>query len=110
MHHALEIQEILLNIFQRCYLPGRWRDTTSDLTSLARTCHAFREPALDVLWGDLDNLLPLAQCLPEASRQLSKDKVGRFQVFVTLCLMVNIFHPPPSFHDVVFILEAAYAD
>ncbi|KAF8550073.1 hypothetical protein OG21DRAFT_1488050 [Imleria badia] len=74
MHHALEIQEILLNIFQHCYSPGRWKDTTSDLASLARTCRAFREPALDVLWEDLDDLSPLAQCLPDASRQLSRDK------------------------------------
>ena len=60
MHHALEIQEILSNIFGCCY--------PSDLPSLARTCRAFKEPALDVLWEELVNLSPLAQCLP-ASHQ-----------------------------------------
>ncbi|KAF8550082.1 hypothetical protein OG21DRAFT_1514508 [Imleria badia] len=70
MHHALEIQEILLNIVAHCYSPGRRRYTASNLVSVARTCRAFKEPALDVLWKDLDDLSPLAQCLPEASHQL----------------------------------------
>ncbi|KAF8552927.1 hypothetical protein OG21DRAFT_1415212, partial [Imleria badia] len=37
------------------------------LTALARTCNAFKEPALDVLWFDLDDLTSLVRCLPEAS-------------------------------------------
>lgn len=75
MHHALEIPEILLNIFGHCYQPGKRRGTISDLASLAGTCRVFREPALDVLWEDLDNLSRLARCLPEASLPLSLDKV-----------------------------------
>ncbi|KAF8550069.1 hypothetical protein OG21DRAFT_1469182 [Imleria badia] len=88
MHHALEIQEILLNIFGHCH--------PDDLPSLARTCRGFKEPALDVLWEELDNLSPLVRCLPEASHQLSPDKVRRFQVFVTLRLMVNFFRFSPA--------------
>ncbi|KAF8555890.1 hypothetical protein OG21DRAFT_1495914 [Imleria badia] len=38
-----------------------------DLPVLARTCCTFKEPALEVLWEELDNLSPLVQCLPEAS-------------------------------------------
>ncbi|KAF9231636.1 hypothetical protein BU15DRAFT_14666, partial [Melanogaster broomeanus] len=34
------------------------------LYSLAVTCRAFKETALDVLWFDLDSLHPLLQCLP----------------------------------------------
>ncbi|KAF8441670.1 hypothetical protein L210DRAFT_3644925 [Boletus edulis BED1] len=66
MHHALQIQEILLHIFSHCY---SWPDSgsRSDLVSLARTCRAFKEPALDVAWGCLYNLAPLAQCLPETA-------------------------------------------
>lgn len=67
MHHALEIQEILLIIFGQCHPP--------DTAALARTCRAFKEPALDVLWEVLCDLSPLAQCLPEASQLSSEDKV-----------------------------------
>ncbi|KAF8125009.1 hypothetical protein EV363DRAFT_1270918 [Boletus edulis] len=64
MHRALEIQEILLNIFGHCHYP------TTDLAALARTCRAFKDPALDVLWETLPDLSPLAQCVPEASQLL----------------------------------------
>ncbi|KAF8550083.1 hypothetical protein OG21DRAFT_1514510 [Imleria badia] len=74
MHHALEIQEILLNIFGHCYSANRWRDATSDLASLARTCRAFKEPALDLLWEHMVNLSPLVQCLADVSHQLIPDE------------------------------------
>ncbi|KAF8441727.1 hypothetical protein L210DRAFT_441019 [Boletus edulis BED1] len=64
MPRTLEIQEILLNVFGHC-------DSRADLPSLARTCRAFKEPALDVLWEELPSLSPLTRCLPEASNQLS---------------------------------------
>ncbi|KAF8125164.1 hypothetical protein EV363DRAFT_1176649 [Boletus edulis] len=59
MHRALEIQDILLNIFD-CLCCRK------QLAYLARTCHAFREPALDILWKELHNLSPLVRCLPKA--------------------------------------------
>ncbi|KAF8550085.1 hypothetical protein OG21DRAFT_1488059 [Imleria badia] len=67
MHRAFEIYEILLDIFVHCRpgLPSR-RRASPDLLALARTCRAFKEPALDVLWEELDNLSPLVRCLPEA--------------------------------------------
>ncbi|KAF8441660.1 hypothetical protein L210DRAFT_3644914 [Boletus edulis BED1] len=65
MHHALQIQEILLNIFGHCYHFDR------DVAALARTCRAFKEPALDVLWEELIELSPLVRCVPKASHQLS---------------------------------------
>ena len=52
MHHSLEIQEILLNIIRHCYSPGRW-GVAPDLPTLARTCRAFKDPVLDVLWEEL---------------------------------------------------------
>ena len=63
MHHALEIQEILLNIIRHCYPPGRW-GVAPDLPILARTCRAFKDPALDVLWEELHDFSPLVRCLP----------------------------------------------
>ena len=75
MHHALRLEEILLNIFGQCYSPGptnrqRTPRGTADLVALARTCRMFKEPALDVLWTELVNLSPLARCLPEASHRI----------------------------------------
>lgn len=71
MHHALQIDEILLNIF------ARFCSEACALPALARTCRTFKEPALDLLWGKLHSLAPLAQCLPEACLDLtSTDEVG----------------------------------
>ncbi|KAF8429864.1 hypothetical protein L210DRAFT_800958, partial [Boletus edulis BED1] len=42
------------------------------LASLARTCRAFKEPALNLLWEEMLNLSPLAQCLPEASHFINE--------------------------------------
>lgn len=77
MHHALKIQEILLNILHHCPLSVR--------AALAKPCRAFKDPALDTLWQFLFSLAPLAQCLPEVSHQVSSwHKVRRFKVFVTV--------------------------
>lgn len=78
MHHALELDEILLNIFAYCNPPGFKNSkylpplsATADLVALARTCRIFKEPALDILWSELSDLAPLARCLPEISYQLA---------------------------------------
>ncbi|KAI9567224.1 hypothetical protein HD554DRAFT_2329288 [Boletus coccyginus] len=76
MHHALYIEEILLNVFSHCYTLKRGRHSYSEpqrwyanvhLATLARTCNTFKEPALDTIWAELDDLTPLVRCLPEAS-------------------------------------------
>ncbi|KAF8441523.1 hypothetical protein L210DRAFT_3644804 [Boletus edulis BED1] len=63
MHHALQIPEILLKIFGQDILNAR------DLAAIARTCRAFKEPALDVLWSVLKDVSPLARCLSDVSRR-----------------------------------------
>ena len=59
MHHALQIQEILLNVLGRCCSPSE-HEPSSDLPALGRTCRAFKEPVLDLLWEQLTDLTPLA--------------------------------------------------
>lgn len=104
MHHALRLEEILLNIFCQCGSPSppnkqRASRATADLVVLARTCRTFKEPALDVLWTELVNLSPLARCLPEASHRIYPGyTVGRLMVFITNYL---------TSHPVVFIQQAA---
>ena len=73
MHHTLEIQDILSNIFHHFFLPES-HTAAHDLAALARTCRTFKEPALDVLWRTLNNLSPLARCLPEASHKLTSQE------------------------------------
>ena len=93
MHHALEVQEILLNIFR---FFGRRHydrdDGPGDLASLARTCRTFKEPALDILWEVLDDLSPLARCLPEISYQPRttnpSSPMVRSRVFIVLILSI----------------------
>ena len=81
MHRTLQVPEILSTIFDRC--PPRvlsaypCKESSSDLAALARTCRAFKEPALDVLWRVLVDLYPLACCLPEASRRVSQGNMVR---------------------------------
>ena len=78
MHHALEIEEILSNIFGHFSLTDDIATAVPSLAVLARTCRAFKEPALDVLWRTLGDLSPLARCLPEASHRFSQNMVRRF--------------------------------
>ncbi|KAF8550681.1 hypothetical protein OG21DRAFT_385150 [Imleria badia] len=84
MHHALEIQEILSLIFSHYPRPAlslyrhEHVDSTSDLAGLARTCRAFKEPALDALWSALFDSSPLARCLPEASHGISPENLYSF--------------------------------
>ncbi|KDQ62049.1 hypothetical protein JAAARDRAFT_447960 [Jaapia argillacea MUCL 33604] len=56
MHYAMEIPEILTNIFENL------RSVT--LPAVARTCLAFREPALDLLWHSDASLGDLIRCMP----------------------------------------------
>ncbi|KIJ59275.1 hypothetical protein HYDPIDRAFT_170881 [Hydnomerulius pinastri MD-312] len=76
MHHCLNIAEIQQLIFE--YVRGpvlfegrldyRQRQATASargaLAALALTCRSFTEPALDLLWYDLDTFEPLFKSLP----------------------------------------------
>jgi hypothetical protein len=51
-HKALQIVEILKLVFD--YL-----DHDRTLSAVAVACKVFKNPALDILWRDMDDLLPL---------------------------------------------------
>ncbi|KAG9316253.1 hypothetical protein JVU11DRAFT_2281 [Chiua virens] len=82
MHSALQLDEILLNIFSHCnqrrilLIPygrdGRRSDRFSiaDFAALARTCRALKELALDLLWSELADLTHLAGCLSKACYEI----------------------------------------
>ena len=95
MHPALTIQEILFNIFGHCRTNG----DDFGLSSLARTCTIFKEPALDMLWEELRGLSPLARCLPEHG-------VRGLPVFISHFLMFHFF--PSSFLEVGLDLQTTH--
>ena len=90
MHRALQIPEILSDIFYHCSPQGLDQHpckASIDLSALARTCRTFKEPALDVLWRVLTGSSPLARSLPEAFRRVSTGNMVRSSyVFVVFCL------------------------
>jgi hypothetical protein len=66
-HRLLDLPtEILLHIFTIIYEnPQAWGSVDSaTIAALARTCRTFKEPALDVLWEDIEGFKPLLLCLP----------------------------------------------
>ncbi|KAH6912237.1 hypothetical protein BKA70DRAFT_1535569 [Coprinopsis sp. MPI-PUGE-AT-0042] len=60
MHGCLYIPEILENIFS--FYEGYWKCRT--LAKLARTCRAFKEPAIRLLWRHLPGFEPIVKLLP----------------------------------------------
>ncbi|TRM57957.1 hypothetical protein BD626DRAFT_411351 [Schizophyllum amplum] len=57
MHHALLIDEILREIFEDC--------EKGALSAAARTCQAWKDPALDQLWRVLPSISPVLALLPQ---------------------------------------------
>ncbi|KAG1848064.1 hypothetical protein DFJ58DRAFT_705127 [Suillus subalutaceus] len=59
------IPEVVQLIFEYVYDPGRAQEDNEGrvtVAGLARTCQAFRDPALDVLWAQLHSLDALVIC------------------------------------------------
>ncbi|EIW75199.1 hypothetical protein CONPUDRAFT_147332 [Coniophora puteana RWD-64-598 SS2] len=57
MHHCLSVSELILAI---CC-----SSNDAALANLAQTCKTFQEPALNVLYSDLDCMSKLLMCLPQ---------------------------------------------
>jgi hypothetical protein len=62
MHHCLRIAEILAIVLH--FLVEDANRGAREILPLLKTCKALYEPALDILWRDLDILAPLVMCLP----------------------------------------------
>ncbi|KAJ8592390.1 hypothetical protein M405DRAFT_879954 [Rhizopogon salebrosus TDB-379] len=65
----MSISELRQEIFQ---LVDRKRSRKKTLLVLAVTCKFFTEPALDLLWRELDSFAPLIRCLPPSLWKLDK--------------------------------------
>ena len=64
------------------------------LSRLARTCKAFKEPALDMLWRDLDSFVPLVSAFPNTlmkrTRKPSMGLVSTPELYTVIALIVGI--------------------
>lgn len=68
MHQALLVPEVLLEIFAHVNCDNIESYTTpvstqKSLAALAETCKAFYEPAMELLWAEIDQLEPLLGCV-----------------------------------------------
>ncbi|KAG1763395.1 hypothetical protein EDD22DRAFT_969449 [Suillus occidentalis] len=66
MHHALLVSDVRLYIFayvDQIRSTGKRSLSRTSLASLAVTCKAFHEPAMDLLWAEVDRLQPLLGCV-----------------------------------------------
>jgi hypothetical protein len=68
MHRALTLVsevlfEIIANLNQIPSSPDEESLSRNSLAALARTCKTFHEPAMDVLWSDMEGLEPLLGCV-----------------------------------------------
>lgn len=83
------IPEVVQLIFEYVYDPGRTKEDNEGriaIASLARTCQAFRDPALDVLWAQLHSLDALVLC--SGGRRVNDDN----QVVSHLDVLISQYH------------------
>ncbi|KAG1875941.1 hypothetical protein C8R48DRAFT_759391 [Suillus tomentosus] len=62
-HRALLVPDILLVIFEHVNHEKISRWSRKSLAALASTCKAFHEPAMDLLWANMDGIEPLLGCV-----------------------------------------------
>ena len=91
MHHCLQIQELLSIIF--CHYDGAY--DSKMLARLARTCKAFQDPALDILWHAQKTLLPLLKCLPPNAWAVKERK---FVSHISQACFSLVSHTIPKCH------------
>lgn len=78
MHKVLQIPELYGHICS--YI---WFDKQT-LARLARTCKLLCEPALKLIWQNLDDIAPLIMCMPDDLWERSDDEHGKLQSLVSL--------------------------
>ncbi|KAG6915340.1 hypothetical protein DXG01_012088 [Tephrocybe rancida] len=74
MHHYFEVKEVLRLMFNLV--------SKTDLSSLARTCKSFNEPALNLLWHTLEYIDPLVHSLPDDVLAMDRDGSKSFYSFI----------------------------
>ncbi|KAJ7153352.1 hypothetical protein C8R46DRAFT_1357223 [Mycena filopes] len=100
MHDALQIPEVLSLIFGSLGTAARApnsRVAVADaaLAVAARTCKAFTEPALDVLWEHQTTIMNLLNCIPgEIWLRTANDQERNYEVTLTRELLPDDWERP----------------
>ena len=63
MHTCLQVADIVEHFVEHLCVEGRYRKGW--LIHMALTCRTFYEPAMDILWRELDDFLLLLKCFPD---------------------------------------------
>jgi hypothetical protein len=90
MHHCLRIAEILTMIMN--FLVGDAERGNREVLSLLKTCKALYDPALDILWRDLDILAPLVMCLPGDVWKIKNKLVVRITIVLNCSTSQHLIH------------------
>ncbi|KAH6906484.1 hypothetical protein BKA70DRAFT_1287748 [Coprinopsis sp. MPI-PUGE-AT-0042] len=95
MHHCLQIDEVLLEIFLHVLLlehpfASSFPVSSPTVSSLARTCRTFHNPALTVLWREVNGLAQLFSVLPAAKIRWEEVVIPRGGTH----LVLHLAHPP----------------
>lgn len=96
MHRCLTIDEILTIIFQHAFIilkpepkSREFRDRRT-LARLARTSRYFLEPALNVLYYEINDLLWLIRCMPDGLWVVNGKQLVRLSVKKGLTSAINL--------------------
>jgi hypothetical protein len=97
MHHCLEVEEILRQIFEE--VSNDKDDPRGSIVALAVTCQLFSAVALDIIWYTMSSLAPLVMCLPEhlwtRKSVVGEVKLVRIAIFLMrYVLPVNVLIVP----------------
>lgn len=83
-HRCLRIPEIQMQIFS--LLPR----TACD--SLAQTCTAFYEQAMDIVWAEVTTFTPLVQCIRSETLMIEENNDPKRSVYRQMRTLVSVFN------------------
>ncbi|GLB38758.1 hypothetical protein LshimejAT787_0506230 [Lyophyllum shimeji] len=74
MHRSLQIPEIVKLICEQLeVINPQTSEQFKCLAAFLRTCRAFHEPALSIVWSNVDSLVPLLKCMPRDLWMIEKE-------------------------------------
>lgn len=95
-HPALTTPDIIRELLEQlCRVTALYpRTRRRNLFSTAQVCKAFATPSLNLLWGEMDSLMPLLRLIPDVIDIIDKssDQIVRFQTNSATSSLNSSFH------------------